>query len=230
MSPIPPAMFLAYLLPWVKRGDAQGVKRMLQQRGWRERDIAGLLRQADREVRTLAARVLGSVGEASALGSLAGALRDEDEAVAVAAADAMWSIWMRGGRAEAQGPLRRGVAMIGSEHYAGAVEPLEQAVEVDPDFAEAHHQLGLAWALLERWSRALPCFARAAGLCRTHFGAIAAVGHVYAQSGRLAEALVWYRRALAINPRLVEVAHAVRAIEASRVEAQEEVVAVGRWE
>ena len=215
MTPIPPQSFVDVLLPLVKGRDAEAAVEVLRARGWRVREVAGLLRHSEAGVRVVSAGVLGLVGESSSAGPLAGALRDDCEAVAEAAADALWSVWMRAGDAGSVGAMRRGVALIASEHYAAAVEPLEQAVELDPNFAEAHHQLGLAWAMLDRWGRAMPCFLRAAGLCRSHFGAIAAVGHSHAQAGRLGNALRWYRKALAINPRLVEVAHAVRAIEAA---------------
>jgi tetratricopeptide (TPR) repeat protein len=210
--PADPAEFLEVARPSLEDGDAAQLASDLMAR-WTLRDLCGLMTHASVDVRRVASVALGLVGNASNQGCLARALHDEDEQVREMAEHALWSIWFRSGRPEANDAFQEGLDALGREEYADAVEHFEAAVERDPQFAEAHNQLAICHSLRGEHQQSLRASQRALCLVPVHFGAMAGLGHGYAHLGRLNEALDCYRQAVQINPRLTEIARAVHQLE-----------------
>lgn len=62
---------------------------------------------------------------------------------------------IRPGRAEAEDLNRRAIASFGEKRFSNAIELLEKAIKADPEFADAHFNLGTVLATAERPYEAL---------------------------------------------------------------------------
>ncbi len=204
--------FLEVTAPLLRGGDAQVLARAVAVR-WRARDLCGLLRHEEVDVRRVAAVTLGLVGDHSMIACLTMALRDADAQVNQMAEHALWSIWFRSGEAKAAQPFREGVSLLATESYPSAIICFKEAQRVDPLFAEAFNQCAIAHFFLHQWHESLECSRRAMCLIPTHFGAIASMGHCFTQLGDLRRAVACYRRALQINPGMSAISCMVERVE-----------------
>lgn len=196
--------FLAVTLPAIRMGDVGALAQSVRVR-WSSRDLCGLLHQADADVRRVAAVTLGLVGDATAIQCLARALRDPDEQVNAMAEHALWSLWFRAGAPAAMPSFRQGLSFMAAEDHLQATVCLQRALLIDPDFAEAHHQCAISHSFLGCWDQALECCRQAVRRMPVHFGGVAFMGHCYTHMDRLDKAILCYRRALAINPRMTAI-------------------------
>ena len=205
--------FLQVVQPALVEQDAAKLAWLVSSR-WRPRQLCPLLGDNDVQVRRVVALTLGLVGDRAVVAGLTRALRDRDAQVNEMAEHSLWSIWFCSSDADAAQPFHEGVALLGTESYRDAIERFDLARRIDTTFAEAYNQCAIAHFLLGRWNQSRQLCARAFELIPTHFGAIAGMGHCLAELGDLAGALGCYRRSLAINPRMEDIASTVRRLEA----------------
>lgn len=211
-APIDTGEFLEVVRQPLADGDADRLAQAVRSR-WTPRQVCGLLRHRDVDIRRVAAVVAGMVGDQRSVHCLARSLHDPDGQVNELAEHSLWSIWFRSGSPQATVPFSRGVEALSAERYAEAVQQFEKAALIDPTFAEAHNQCAIAHFFMANWRTALDeCF-RTVDRMPIHFGAIAGMGHCYMQMGRLDKALASYKHALRINPRLHAISDAIDRIE-----------------
>ena len=206
--------FLTAVSPALDRGDADALRDRVDAR-WSAKELCGLLGHTDVDVRRTAVVTLGIVGDRCVVGCLTRCLHDPDEQVHQFAEDALWSIWFRGGKPEAAERFRAGSFAVAEDRFDDAREAFEQAIGLDPDFAEAFNQLAIVHYMTQDWSASMEACRRVLALMPTHFGAMAGLGHGYAHLGQLPQAIDCYRRALAINPNMTQIADAKQRLEAS---------------
>jgi tetratricopeptide (TPR) repeat protein len=211
-QPIDAQEFLNVALPAIRTGDAEKLASAIGRR-WTPADLCPLLEHGEVDVRRVVAITLGLVGDRRVLGCLINSLHDPDEQVNHMAEHGLWSIWMRLGSPQASGPFRQGVAQLTQEAYELAVASFEEAIAIDPQFAEAHNQCAIAYFLLNDFEQSIACCRRTIALINNHFGAIAGMGHGYTQLGQLRRALECYRTAIAINPHMPPVARLIARLE-----------------
>ncbi len=84
--------------------------------------------------------------------------------------------------------------------YADAIVAYEQAVAVDPDFADAWCNLGTVFYNQERRARAQECFERTLALEPQHLEGHLNMAALLEEAGKPEAALPHYRRALAADP------------------------------
>lgn len=205
--------FLTAVTPALNQGDVETLRDEVDAR-WTAKELCGLLEHADVDVRRTAVVTLGIVGNRCVVGCLTRCLHDNDEQVHQFAEDALWSIWFRGGKCEAAERFREGSFAVAEDRFDEARHAFEQAIELDPEFAEAHNQLAIVHYLMHDWSASMEACRKALALMPTHFGAMAGLGHGYAHRGELPQAIDCYRRALAINPKTPQIADAKCRLEA----------------
>jgi tetratricopeptide (TPR) repeat protein len=210
--PINPQEFLDVVRPALSQGDAEALAERVAAR-WTNPQLRSLLFHPDTDVRRVSAVVLGLVGGEDDAPSLARALWDMDEQVNQMAEHGLWSIWFRSGSPSACKPFREGVALLEVEGYEQAAEAFLRAIHADPCFAEAHHQCGIAHFFLGNWKASAQTTSQAIRLNPLHFGAIASMGHCYAELGDLRKAKRCYRLALRINPRMPQISRAIRRLK-----------------
>lgn len=209
---VDPQHFLQLVRQPLEAGDATALAELVLKR-WRPQELGVLLRHSAVDVRRVAAVTLGLVGNRSCVGCLSRALHDPDEQVNEMAEHGLWAIWFRSSKPEAAQPFREGMALVASEAYGEAIEKFQEAIRLDPEFAEAHNQCSIAHFFLGQWHDSLESCRKALSLVPTHFGAMAGVGHCYTHLGKLRKALECYRRALSLNPRMTAIARAVQRLE-----------------
>ena len=81
-----------------------------------------------------------------------------------------------------------------------AVEAGQKAIVLDPNLAEAYKALGLAGFARGMMGGSLEMCMKAVELNPSYFPAVANIGVVYANTGRYAEALPWFRKCISLAP------------------------------
>jgi tetratricopeptide (TPR) repeat protein len=209
--PIDPGEFVTAVQPLLERQDAQGLMEFLRGR-YNHEQIKAILTSDDADVRKVAALALSLVGAKCCVNELARQLQDDDPVVNQMAEHALWSIWIRCGSSEANHALCKGAKALNRRDLQQAVEHFTRAIAIDPTFAEAYNQRGLAKYLGEHYEECILDCQEAVNRMPCHFGAWAGMAHCHANEGRLELALECYERALKINPHLDGVSQAIREI------------------
>lgn len=206
--------FLVEIQPALARGDLSSTLACLADR-WPPSRLIELLDSTAPAVLTLAARCLGLCGGLRHCAALVGLLGHDNQAIVTAAEDALWSIWMRAGSPEANRALAAAVERVRHEDLETAADMLERLIAAEPSFAEAHHQFGLTLHSLQRIDPAEQEYREALRLNPYHFAAAAGLGHICVERGNLGGALLCYRSALQIHPRLAGIREIVPHLEAA---------------
>lgn len=218
VSVIEPNQFVQLVEPLLEAKDLQGLLTLLQA-NWTPGEIGELLSSDNVDARKVALLSLGLVGDPSCAGELAGQLRDPDPMINDMAEHALWSIWFRSGKnGFANRQLMRAAQEMSVRNFKGALACCNQAIQLDPDFAEAYNQRAIVHYLQERFQQSIDDCWQATERMPCHFGAWAGMGHCYAHLGRHREALESYERALEINPHLECVQEAVAELRKRRRE------------
>ncbi|MCA9244751.1 MAG: hypothetical protein KDA32_12385 [Phycisphaerales bacterium] len=197
-----------------ERRDYVAADRVLRD-AWTASELLEFLESAQIDHVRMAAWALGIVGSQSTACRLVALLGHNNDDVAAVAEEALWHLWMRGGSPESVERLALGVRALRSGNDAIALDILSRLCDLEPPFAEAHHQRGLALHGLERINEAAKAYAETARLNRYHFAALATLGHIAVERDEYAAAVSYYRRALHLHPRLTEIREILPALEAA---------------
>ena len=167
------------------------------------------LQSEDLLVTRAAASALKLIGDEEAVPALIDALKDDDLGTRLTAESALWHIWTRSGDASIDKMLNDGKSLLKDEAYEEAVEHFTEVIKAAPVFAEGYNQRAIAYFLMEEWSKSIRDCKRAIAINPNHFGAFAGMGHVYVRLGKIEEAIEAYKKALLINPNLIDIAETV---------------------
>lgn len=212
LTPIEPCQFVQLVKPLLEAKDMHGLLTLLKTR-WSPQQVVDLLKSGDADARKVALLALGLIGEPRCAVELARELRDPDPMVNGMAEHALWSVWFRAGKnCQANRQLVHAAEAMSKREFDTALACCDQAVSLDPDFAEAYNQRAIAHYLREEFQKSIDDCWRATERMPCHFGAWAGMGHCYAHLGNHEQALEAYQRALEINPHLDCVREAVKAL------------------
>ena len=109
--------------------------------------------------------------------------------------------------------LSWGVRAFEEKNYRLALDILDQAIMVKPDFAEAWNKRATVNYMLDDYSGSLSDIRQALLLEPRHFGALSGLGIILDASNNKADALKVLRRALEINPQMDQVKKTVERLE-----------------
>ena len=196
---VDPEEFVASVQPMLEARDPAALLALLKSR-WTRDQIVGLLSSPCCDARKVAALALALVGSRCCLKDLTAQLKHPDPMVNQMAEHAIWAIWFRLSTVDANHELCRGTKLLNLGDCDQAIRHFTRAIELDPTFAEAYNQRAIAKYLQERYDESLEDCGRTVEQMPCHFGAWAGMGHCHAHSGRLAEAIECYEKALSINP------------------------------
>lgn len=118
----------------------------------------------------------------------------------------IYSEWSKSGSASADLLLQRGQAAIEAREYRDAIDHLQVATELAPDFAHAWHLLGLAYFQTDYFGPSMAALERALMLNPDHFGALQGVAVVNELVGNAQLAYQAYERAGEMRPHDSEIA------------------------
>ncbi len=204
--------FLRAVTPALTESNADALAAVVNER-WTPQQLCQILRSDQNDVKKVACVVLGLVGDRRIERCLAVVLKHEDAHLNRLAEHALWSIWFRSGSTPAQRYFARGLAAMERDEPAEAVQWYCKSIQIDPEFAEAYNQCGIARFMVEDYHGAIEDCQRAVDLVPVHFGGLAGMGHCYAELGNITAAADCYHRALQVNPHLEAIAETLHGIE-----------------
>jgi tetratricopeptide (TPR) repeat protein len=178
----------------------------------REQALAAL-KHADAATRAEAVVWLANRGAMSDAPLLHERLRDESPFVRGYAEQGLWLLWARSGDAAIDQLMARGIEEMQSGQHAKAIETFTSVIRAKPDFAEGWNRRATVYYLAGDYQRSIADCAEVLKRNRLHFGALSGLGQIYFQMQEYDQALVWFRRALEINPNMVGVEINIKGIE-----------------
>jgi len=160
------------------------------------------LREGDVPARREALSWLAQFGDASAVEPVVARLRDPDPAVRELAEAALWAIWSRSGDPETDRLLEAGGRLLAAGRLRAALGAFERVVRRRPDFAEGYNKRATVLYHLGDYEGSLADIAETLRRNPHHFGALSGAGLCLVEQERPREALLYFERALEINPNL----------------------------
>jgi tetratricopeptide (TPR) repeat protein len=205
---IDPEHFIKVAQPLLQAKDAQGLQAALCSR-WTKEQIMGLLVCSHPDAPKVAALALALVGGRCCIDALARQLHHRDPMVVQMSEHALWTIWFRLGKPDANHHVCRGSQALNRRDFQHADCHFSKALQIDPTFAEAANQRAITHYLQEKFEDSLKDCLLATRLMPCHFGAWAGMGHCHAHLGQLEPAIHAYERALQIHPKLECIGEAI---------------------
>lgn len=178
----------------------------------REQALAAL-KHADAATRAEAVVWIANRGAMSDAPLLHERLRDESPFVRAYAERGLWLLWARSGDAATDELMARGTEEMQSGQHAKAVETFTSVIKAKPDFAEAWNRRATVHYLAGDFERSIADCGEVLKRNPRHFGALSGMGQIFFQLQDYDQALVWYRRALEVNPNMTGVELSIKGIE-----------------
>ena len=89
---------------------------------------------------------------------------------------------------------------LAKDSDAETIEALKQAVKINPDYAKAHYNLGLAYGNLGMHKEEIEAYKQAIRIDPDYAKAHNNLGLAYGKSGKYKEAIEAFKQAIRINP------------------------------
>jgi len=140
-------------------------------------------------------------------------LRDESALVREYAERAMWALWSRSGDRAIDELMARGVEEMQAGEHPAAIATFTEVVKRKPDFAEGWNKRATVYYIAGDYTRSLADCDETLKRNPGHFGALSGMGQIYLQLERYDDALVWFRKALDVNPNMLGVEFNIKGIE-----------------
>jgi tetratricopeptide (TPR) repeat protein len=173
-----------------------------------------VLKQGRAAEKLKALELLARLGEMSTMPALVQILRDDDARVREAAQNVMWTIWLRSGNDDIDALMVEGAQRMEQEEYPEAIEIFDQIIARAPQFAEGYNKRATIYYLMQEFDKSIADIHRTLELNPVHFGALSGMGLCYLGLEELRQALVWFERAVAVNPNLDSIQHYIQQIRA----------------
>lgn len=126
--------------------------------------------------------------------------RETNEVAAQRIARRIEREWTAAGGDTAELLLQRARKAAGEEKYHVALDLLDQAVVLYPDYVEGWNSRALVHLMMEDYDRAMSDLSRALSVEPRHFGAMSGLAGILQRTGHEDEALQVYRRMLDVYP------------------------------
>lgn len=129
--------------------------------------------------------------------------RAQDEVAARALESAIQSVWLESGSPSIDLLMSRGLDALREDKFDRAYFYFDEVVTLAPGFAEGWNKRATVHYIREDYARALRDIEHVLRLEPRHFEALAGLGVILEELGDKKGALDAYRKALAINPQLL---------------------------
>lgn len=139
---------------------------------------------------------------------------DEVEAAGIEARIAR--IWGETGDSDTDQLMRGGEEAVAQQNWPAAMAAFNTVLDQRPDLAEAWNMRAMILYAAARPDEAARDAERALALDPRHFGALSGRGLIELDRNDPAEALIWFRKALAVNPYMPELRALVDRMAAER--------------
>jgi len=132
-------------------------------------------------------------------------LRDESGLVRSYAEQGLWLLWSRSGDAGIDALMAKGIEEMQSGRLDEAIQVFSQVIKTKPDFAEGWNKRATAYYLAADYQRSLADCDEVLKRNPSHFGALSGAGQIHYALENYELALVWFKRALEVNPNMIGV-------------------------
>jgi len=132
-------------------------------------------------------------------------LRDESGLVRSYAEQGLWLLWSRSGDKAIDALMARGSEEMSAERLPEAIQTFSEVIRLKPDFAEGWNKRATAYYLAADYRRSLADCDEVLKRNPQHFGALSGAGQIHYAMENYELALVWFRRALEVNPNMIGV-------------------------
>jgi len=116
-------------------------------------------------------------------------------------AERIWSIWYEHDDETVDEVMTRGQRAMANRQLAAALAAFDQAVRLDPEYAEAWNKRATIHFMLGNYEKSLQDIERVLELEPRHFGALSGRGLCHMKLGNPRKALDAMKKSLAIHPR-----------------------------
>jgi len=164
------------------------------------------LEAADTDRRAEAVAWIAEHGRMEDTQRLAARLRDQSPIVRVTAEQALWLLWSRSGDESIDRLLARGIEQMQADRHDEAIATFSEVIRRRPDFAEGWNKRATAYFLAGKLEASLADCDEVLKRNPQHFGALSGYGLIYFRQEDYENAIVWWERALAVNPNMEGVA------------------------
>jgi len=138
-------------------------------------------------------------------------LRGDDRAAVAKAEAALWAMWCRSGRPEADAELAEAIAAMEGRDFTGAERRLTRLIERTPAWAEAWNKRATVRYLARDYAGSIADCEETLARKPHHFGALAGQGLCHMALEQYGPAATMFRRALEVHPHLDAVRRNLRA-------------------
>ena len=132
-------------------------------------------------------------------------LRDESGLVRSYAEQGLWLLWSRSGDVAIDTLMAKGSEEMSAGNFDAAVNIFTQVIKAKPDFAEGWNKRATAYYLASDFQRSLADCDEVLKRNPNHFGALSGAGQIHFALENYELALVWFKRALEVNPNMIGV-------------------------
>jgi len=176
------------------------------------------LGSTDVEARRLSAAWLGELGTSADLPALFKALRDQDDVVRALSEHSIWQVWSRSGDARVDELFAIGVEQMSQGRAQTAIATFTEIITLKPDFAEGWNKRATIYFFIGEYDKSLHDCDEVIKRNPQHWGALSGYGQIYLQLGKPEQALVYFQRALAVNPNLQQVEQTIEQLKQAIIE------------
>ena len=147
-------------------------------------------------------------------------LRDDDDIVRGLAEQGLWQLWSRSGEPAIDRLMAAGAEHMQSGRLEDAIAAFSEVIRRKPAFAEGWNKRATVYYLAGDFRHSLADCHEVMKRNPFHFGALSGYGQIYFQLEQYDKALIYWRRALKVNPNMTGVE--------SNIEETEELLAAQR--
>jgi tetratricopeptide (TPR) repeat protein len=201
------AVALALGLAPVTSPEAQDKPRPTREQALRD------LTSPDVETRRLAMAWMGELATPADLPALFRELRDPDDLVRALTENSIWQAWSRSGDAQVDALFKIGVEQMNQGQAESALDTFTEIIKRKPEFAEGWNKRATIYFLIGEYDKSLADCDEVIKRNPQHWGALSGYGQIYMQLDQPEQALVYFQRALAVNPNLQNIENVIQQLK-----------------
>ena len=148
-------------------------------------------------------------------------LKGDDANAAQMAENGIITLWMKSGSDTIDLMMTWAMQAVEKKDYPTALDFLDRVISMKPDYAEGWNRRATVYYLTDKYGPAVADMERALALEPRHFAALAGLGTILRELGDEKRALVAYREALKLDPRLENVKKAIDDLTAKGVDGRD---------
>jgi tetratricopeptide (TPR) repeat protein len=167
---------------------------------------------------------LGEIGTMTDVDQLLARLDDVDATVRLFANASIWQIWGRSGDRAIDAMVARGVQQMELSALDEAVTTFSEIIRRKPAFAEAWNKRATVYYLLGDYASSMKDCDEVLRRNPNHFGALSGYGQIQLVQGNPEQAIVYFERALKVNPNIGNVAITLQLLRRQLQEKQDKTI------